>query len=153
MVTLLETALVARANHRCCAFFEIPSSSDCSEAATEPQGYSAPTPIPSRNLPSQSWIGNKESLETLDSPTSAKHGKHTVGTVMSATRRSRESRKQGNNSGSSHLLGEVFVAWTSGVSGIERTIPNLRPILSEIQPKISMPTTVPAKATLVNVLL
>jgi len=43
-------ALVARANHRFCAFFEIPSSSDCSDAATEPQGYSAPTPIPRRKL-------------------------------------------------------------------------------------------------------
>jgi len=43
-------ALVARANHRCCAFFAIPSSSDCSEAATDPQGYSAPTPIPRRKL-------------------------------------------------------------------------------------------------------
>ena len=27
-----------------------PDSSDCSEAATEPHGYSAPTPIPRRKL-------------------------------------------------------------------------------------------------------
>lgn len=42
--------LVASANQRCCAFFAIPSSSDCSEAATDPQGYSAPTPMPRRKL-------------------------------------------------------------------------------------------------------
>jgi hypothetical protein len=42
--------LVARANHRCCAFLAMPSSSDCSDAATDPQGYSAPTPIPRRKL-------------------------------------------------------------------------------------------------------
>lgn len=46
----LTYVLVARANHRCCAFFAIPSSSDCSEADTDPQGYSAPTPIPRKNL-------------------------------------------------------------------------------------------------------
>jgi hypothetical protein len=39
------------------------------------------------------------------------------------------------------------------VAEVVRTIPNLRPILSEIQPKMSMPTKVPAKATLVSVLL
>lgn len=42
-------ALVASVNHLCWAFLLIPLSSDCSEAETEPQGYSAPTPIPSRN--------------------------------------------------------------------------------------------------------
>ena len=42
--------LVARANHRCWAFLWMPFSSDCSEAETDPQGYSAPTPIPKRKL-------------------------------------------------------------------------------------------------------
>ena len=42
--------LVARANQRFWAFFETFSPSDCSEAATEPQGYSAPTPVPRKNL-------------------------------------------------------------------------------------------------------
>ena len=42
--------LVARANHLCCAFLPTPDSSDCSDAATEPHGYSAPTPIPRRKL-------------------------------------------------------------------------------------------------------
>lgn len=45
-----DYSLVARANQRFCAFFAIPSSSVCSEAATEPHGYSAPTPIPRRSL-------------------------------------------------------------------------------------------------------
>lgn len=43
-------SLVASANHRCWAFLATPSPSDCSAAATEPQGYSAPTPIPSKKL-------------------------------------------------------------------------------------------------------
>ena len=43
-------SLVARANHLCCAFLLILSPSVCSEADTEPHGYSAPTPIPSKNL-------------------------------------------------------------------------------------------------------
>lgn len=42
--------LVARANHLFCAFLAMPSSSDCSEAATDPDGYSAPIPIPRKNL-------------------------------------------------------------------------------------------------------
>ena len=42
--------LVARANHRCWAFLLIPGSSDCSDAETDPQGYSAPTPIPIKKL-------------------------------------------------------------------------------------------------------
>ena len=42
--------LVAKANHLFCLFLATPSSSDCSDAATDPQGYSAPTPMPSRNL-------------------------------------------------------------------------------------------------------
>jgi hypothetical protein len=42
--------LVAKANHLFCVFLATPSSSDCSDAATDPQGYSAPTPMPSRNL-------------------------------------------------------------------------------------------------------
>ena len=47
---IAEYLLVARANHLCCAFLPTPDSSDCSEAATEPNGYSAPTPIPRRKL-------------------------------------------------------------------------------------------------------
>ena len=43
-------SLVAIANHRCCAFLLTPGPSDCSEAETEPQGYSAPMPIPRKNL-------------------------------------------------------------------------------------------------------
>ena len=42
--------LVARANHRCWAFLLIPGSSDCSDAETDPQGYSAPTPMPIKKL-------------------------------------------------------------------------------------------------------
>lgn len=42
--------LVDNANHRCCAILEIVGSSDCSEAATEPHGYSAPMPMPTTNL-------------------------------------------------------------------------------------------------------
>jgi hypothetical protein len=45
-----KDVLVARANHRFWAFLEIPGSSDCSEADTDPQGYSAPTPIPRKKL-------------------------------------------------------------------------------------------------------
>jgi hypothetical protein len=46
----IYNALVARANHRCWAFLLIPGSSDCSDAETDPQGYSAPTPIPIKKL-------------------------------------------------------------------------------------------------------
>jgi hypothetical protein len=45
-----ELVLVAKANHLCWAFLAISFSSDCSEAATDPQGYSAPIPIPRKNL-------------------------------------------------------------------------------------------------------
>lgn len=46
----IYTELVASANQRCWAFLLIEDSSDCSEAETDPLGYSAPSPIPSRNL-------------------------------------------------------------------------------------------------------
>jgi len=43
-------SLVAKANHRCWARLLIPGCSDCSDAETDPQGYSAPIPIPNRKL-------------------------------------------------------------------------------------------------------
>jgi len=43
-------SLVAKATHRCWARLLIPGCSDCSDAETDPQGYSAPIPIPSRKL-------------------------------------------------------------------------------------------------------
>jgi hypothetical protein len=58
---------VAKANHLCCAFLLIPGSSDCSDADTEPQGYSAPTPIPSRKLNeglTVDWKGKRRELPT-----------------------------------------------------------------------------------------
>lgn len=54
-VKSINNLLVASANHLCCAFCETPDSSDCSEAATEPHGYSAPTPIPTRKLHSDRY--------------------------------------------------------------------------------------------------
>lgn len=54
-------SLVARANQRFCAFLAIPSSSVCSDAATEPHGYSAPTPIPSSKL-WQAWDDRDDSI-------------------------------------------------------------------------------------------
>ena len=51
-------SLVARANQRCWAFLLMPGSSDCSDAATEPHGYSAPTPIPSRKLANREHVSN-----------------------------------------------------------------------------------------------
>ena len=74
--------------------------------------------------------------------------------MMSAGRRRREGRKESNDSSSEHLgRNEPILRWASLMPEVVRTIPNLRPILSEIQPKMSMPTKVPAKATLVSVLL
>ena len=74
--------------------------------------------------------------------------------MVSAGRRRREARKESNDSSSEHLRRDkTTLRWVSLVLEVVRTIPNLRPILSEIQPKMSMPTKVPAKATLVSVLL
>jgi hypothetical protein len=74
--------------------------------------------------------------------------------MVSAGRRRREGRKESNDSSSEHLgIDKPLLRWASLVPEVVRTIPNLRPILSEIQPKMSMPTKVPAKATLVSVLL
>lgn len=49
----IYNTLVARANHRFWAFLLIPGSSDCSDAETDPQGYSAPTPMPIKKLNNQ----------------------------------------------------------------------------------------------------
>lgn len=72
---------------------------------------------------------------------------------MSAGRRRRKARKESNDSSSEHLGRDKPCQVASLVPEVVRTIPNLRPILSETQPKMSMPTKVPAKATLVSVLL
>lgn len=84
---------------------EIDSPSDCSEAATEPQGYSAPTPIPRRNLgysiADQKWsaklteeaivakvgLGAERGLKVyFDSPTGDKHGEQSAETAVGAAR-------------------------------------------------------------------
>ena len=50
--------LVAKANHRCWARLLIPGCSDCSDAETDPQGYSAPIPIPNKKLFQENWAGD-----------------------------------------------------------------------------------------------
>lgn len=60
--------LVARANHRCWAFLLIPGSSDCSDAETDPQGYSAPTPIPIKKLNNQRKYNARTPCMELDLP-------------------------------------------------------------------------------------
>jgi len=88
----------------------------------------------------------------VDLPTCREHSKETAGTVMGTGRRGREEGKQCDDSSSGHL-GRLYKPYFRRAAEVVRTIPNLRPILSEIQPKMSIPTMVPAKATLVNVLL
>ena len=74
--------------------------------------------------------------------------------MVGTGRRRREGRKESDDSSSEHLgRNKLILRWASLVPEVVRTIPNLRPILSEIQPKMSMPTKVPANATLVSVLL
>jgi hypothetical protein len=60
--------LVARANHRCWAFLLIPGSSDCSDAETDPQGYSAPTPMPIKKLDKQREHRGRTPCLDLDLP-------------------------------------------------------------------------------------
>lgn len=64
-------ALVARTNHLFWARLLIPSSSDCSEAATEPHGYSAPIPMPSKKL--SSMVLGWTACKGIDSALTGKH--------------------------------------------------------------------------------
>jgi hypothetical protein len=109
-------ALVARANHLCCAFFAIPSSSDCSEAATDPQGYSAPTPMPRRKLHRIASVALSMMTPSRDSPTCTEHSKETVGTMVGTGRGCREAREQSNDSSSGHL-GRKYLFVVTGDAG------------------------------------
>lgn len=119
-------SLVARANHLCCAFCETPDSSDCSEAATEPQGYSAPTPIPSRKL-NRSGVIELTSSETvvdkISLPTSAEHGQHSTNTVVCAGRGGREQGKETDNTSRKHLIlvRRIRYPWSGRTTGMEYT--------------------------------
>jgi hypothetical protein len=118
--------LVASANHLCWAFLLTPFSSDCSEAATDPQGYSAPTPMPSRNL---LYNINSASLrgQIQDSPTCTQHSKHTSKTVIGTAGCSRETREYSDDTSCSHLKLSLSV-YNPTTDQKAPTIPNLRPI-------------------------
>jgi hypothetical protein len=118
----------------------------CTNADTEEETIQYPADV---------GLAAKRGVTSLaDLPTCTEHSKEARGTMVSAGRRRGEGRKESNDSSSEHL-GRVkpILRWASLVREVVRTIPNLRPILSETQPKMSMPTKVPAKATLVSVLL
>lgn len=95
--------LVARANHRCCAFFAIAFPSVCSEQETEPVGYSAPIPMPRKNLAKRLIYKFKAIMVASDAPAGDEHGKEAMHTVVRARRGSGEGREECDDTGSTHL--------------------------------------------------
>ena len=80
----MYNTLVARANHRCWALLLIPGSSDCSDAETDPQGYSAPTPIPIKKL--NDWREHYARHDEPDLPHGTQHTQHSTYAPMCARR-------------------------------------------------------------------
>ena len=88
-----------------------------------------------------------------DAPHSAEHRQRAPQAVVRSRGRCGEPREERDDTGSEHLR------WGRTVRRLHRhherilTMPNLRPILSERYPKMSMPTTVPANVKLDSVVL
>jgi hypothetical protein len=97
----LSDSLVAKANHLFWAFFAIAGSSDCSDAETEPQGYSAPTPIPKRNLEMMYKLGHIE--YGGNAPHSAEHAQQTTHPSVRSNRTGGQKREKSNDGGCTHL--------------------------------------------------
>lgn len=118
----------------------MPSCSVCSEAETEPQGYSAPTPMPSKNLIITFRFSDKL-LRTKYLQA------HNISSIPLTLLFEPVDAADNTEKRATIAVADIFTEssdYTIHFS-VWRTILNLHPSLSEIHPNKSMPMTVPFK--------